>query len=49
MSLPILYFNQIIQKLIKCTTEEDEISLVGEYKAVFTLAAEVKCTLRSSS
>jgi len=49
MSLPTLYFYQINQKLIKGTTEEDEISFIGEYKAVLTLAAEVKCTLRSSS
>jgi hypothetical protein len=47
MSLPILYFYQTIQKLIKCVTDEDEISFVGRYKAVFTLAAEVKYSLRS--
>jgi hypothetical protein len=49
MLLPILYFYEIIQKLIKCTTDEDEITFIGRYEAVFTLAAEVKCLLRSSS
>lgn len=40
---------QMIQKFIKCTSEEEEITFVGRYKAVFTLAAEVKCPLRSSA
>jgi hypothetical protein len=49
MSLPILYFYQIIQKLIKITTGKTEITFVGRYYTVLTLAAEAKHSLKSSS